>query len=49
MADEPVISVQHVGKCFRMYAQPQDRLKQMLFRRFGPLDVDLPIIGQGTW
>ncbi|MGB9754849.1 MAG: ABC transporter ATP-binding protein [Roseiflexus castenholzii] len=34
-ADEVVISVQNVGKMYRIYDQPQDRLKHMLFWRFG--------------
>lgn len=29
------MSVRDVGKRYRMYAQPQDRLKQMVFGRFG--------------
>lgn len=32
---EPVISVRDVGKMYRVYNKPQDRLKQMLFSRFG--------------
>ncbi|HMO58893.1 MAG TPA: ABC transporter ATP-binding protein [Roseiflexaceae bacterium] len=34
-ADDIVIRVQDVGKMYRIYDQPQDRLKQMLFWRFG--------------
>ncbi len=30
--EEPVISAQNVGKCYRIYPQPQDRLKQAIFR-----------------
>jgi lipopolysaccharide transport system ATP-binding protein len=30
-----VISVRGVGKCYRIYARPQDRLKQMVFSRLG--------------
>jgi hypothetical protein len=32
-----VIQVGGAGKMYRMYDQPQDRLKQMLFARFGRL------------
>jgi lipopolysaccharide transport system ATP-binding protein len=34
-ADDVVISVQNVGKMYRIYDQPQDRLKHMLLWRFG--------------
>lgn len=34
-ADDVVISVRNVGKMYRIYNQPQDRLKHMLFWRFG--------------
>lgn len=30
--DEPVIRASHLGKCYQLYAQPQDRLKQFLWR-----------------
>lgn len=33
--DDIVISVRNVGKMYRIYNQPQDRLKHMLFWRFG--------------
>src|SRR4029077_16006028 len=29
------VSVRDVGKCYRVYAKPQDRLKQMLFSGLG--------------
>lgn len=32
---ETVISIRNVGKVYRIYDKPQDRLKQMLFWRFG--------------
>ena len=32
---DAVISVKQVGKVYRVYDKPQDRLKQMLFARFG--------------
>jgi len=32
---EPVVSVRDVGKKYRVYDKPQDRLKQMLLSRFG--------------
>lgn len=32
MADEPVIRVQQLGKCYQIYDRPQDRLKQSLWR-----------------
>ena len=32
---EIAISVRHAGKVYRIYDNPQDRLKQMLFARFG--------------
>src|SRR5258706_15439718 len=32
---EIAISVRHAGKVYRIYDSPQDRLKQMLFARFG--------------
>lgn len=35
LADDVVISVQNVGKMYRIYDQPQDRLKHMLLWRFG--------------
>ncbi len=31
----PAISVRNVGKLYRIYSRSEDRLKQMLFRRFG--------------
>jgi lipopolysaccharide transport system ATP-binding protein len=31
----PVVSVRSIGKMYRIYDQPQDRLKQMLFARTG--------------
>jgi lipopolysaccharide transport system ATP-binding protein len=31
----PAISLQNIGKCFRIYANPQDRLRQALRDRFG--------------
>lgn len=34
-ADDVVISVRNVGKMYRIYDQPQDRLKHMLLWRFG--------------
>jgi lipopolysaccharide transport system ATP-binding protein len=33
--EELVISLEHVGKRYNIYAHPQDRLKEMLFGRFG--------------
>ena len=30
-----VIEVQNVGRCYRIYDRPQDRLKDLLFARFG--------------
>ena len=32
MSSEPVISVKNLGKCYQLYAQPSDRLKQFLWR-----------------
>lgn len=32
MFSEPVISVKNLGKCYQLYANPQDRLKQFLWR-----------------
>ena len=32
MSSEPVISVTNLGKCYQLYANPQDRLKQFLWR-----------------
>lgn len=32
MPPEPVISVKNLSKCYQLYAQPHDRLKQWLFR-----------------
>src|ERR1700680_2160024 len=32
---EPVVVAHHVGKQYRLYDQPQDRLKDSLFWRFG--------------
>src|SRR5258706_9024373 len=32
---EIAISVRHAGKVYRIYDDPQDRLRQMLFARFG--------------
>lgn len=32
MLHEPVITVRHVSKCYRIYDRPSDRLKQMLLR-----------------
>ncbi len=34
MADEVVISLQNVSKCFKRYAKPIDRLKEVLFPTF---------------
>ncbi|NWG20750.1 MAG: ABC transporter ATP-binding protein [Chloroflexi bacterium] len=34
-SDDVLISVRNVGKMYRMYDQPQDRLKHMLLWRFG--------------
>ena len=31
----PAVAVRGVGKCYRIYEKPQDRLKQMLFARLG--------------
>ncbi len=31
-SDEPVIRARNLGKCYQLYAQPQDRLKQFLWR-----------------
>ncbi len=31
-SDGPAVSVDHVGKCYRIYRAPQDRLKQALWR-----------------
>ncbi|WP_150306228.1 ABC transporter ATP-binding protein [Pseudomonas saliphila] len=33
MSSEVAISVKDLSKCYQIYAKPQDRLKQMLFRR----------------
>jgi len=35
MSDEIAISVENVGKAYLLYNRPQDRLKQLLFARFG--------------
>ena len=35
MSCEPVLSVRNVGKAYRLYARPEDRLKHMLLRRWG--------------
>jgi lipopolysaccharide transport system ATP-binding protein len=35
MSSDPVISLHGVGKAYHVYRRPQDRLKQMLFGRFG--------------
>jgi len=32
MSSEPFISVKNLGKCYQLYAQPSDRLKQFLWR-----------------
>ncbi len=32
MSSEPVISARDLGKCYQLYDQPQDRLKQFLWR-----------------
>lgn len=32
MSFEPAISVKNLGKCYQLYAQPHDRLKQFLWR-----------------
>ena len=32
MSSESVISVKNLGKCYQLYAQPSDRLKQFLWR-----------------
>lgn len=32
MSCEPVIRARNLGKCYQLYAQPQDRLKQFLWR-----------------
>ena len=32
MSSEPVISATNLGKCYQLYANPQDRLKQFLWR-----------------
>jgi lipopolysaccharide transport system ATP-binding protein len=32
MSSEPAISVKTLGKCYQLYAQPSDRLKQFLWR-----------------
>lgn len=32
MSSETAISVRNLGKCYQLYAQPQDRLKQFLWR-----------------
>jgi lipopolysaccharide transport system ATP-binding protein len=32
----PVIELDNIGKCYRIFAHPQDRLKQALHERFGP-------------
>lgn len=32
MSSDAVISVSHLGKCYQLYNQPQDRLKQFLWR-----------------
>ena len=34
-SDDVVVAVQNVGKMYRLYDRPQDRLKQQLFGRFG--------------
>ncbi len=41
--DAPVIAVQGVGKMYRLYNRPQDRLKHQLLRRFGK------VYGQVFW
>jgi len=35
LAGEPIISVRDVAKMYRLFNKPQDRLKNMLFYRFG--------------
>jgi lipopolysaccharide transport system ATP-binding protein len=35
MSSDSVISLRGIGKAYHVYRQPQDRLKQMLFGRFG--------------
>ena len=32
MSFEPVISARNLGKCYQLYANPKDRLKQFLWR-----------------
>ena len=32
MPSKPVISVKNLGKCYQLYDQPSDRLKQFLWR-----------------
>ena len=34
-SDETIIKMENISKCFQTYAKPIDRLKQMLFGRFG--------------
>lgn len=34
MSSEAIIEVENLGKCYQIYEQPRDRLKQMLFPRF---------------
>ena len=34
-SNQPAILVEHLSKVYRLYAQPSDRLKQMLFGRLG--------------
>lgn len=35
LLDSPVIDAQGLGKCYKLYRRPEDRLKQALFSRFG--------------
>lgn len=35
--DDIIVSVQNISKMYKLYDQPQDRLKQMLFGRFGKI------------
>src|SRR5262245_12947411 len=34
-AHEPAVRVEHVTKVYRLYADPRDRLKELLLGRFG--------------
>lgn len=34
-SDDVVVAVRHIGKMYRLYDRPQDRLKQQLWGRFG--------------